>query len=135
MKEITVEAVTKSIGVVTAFVDEALEHIGCPPKANAQIDICIDEILGNIVRYAYGASTGSATIRLDFDETERLLSLTFIDRGTPFDPRNVPEPDITSPLDKRPIGGLGLFMVKKMVDSLTYRRENECNVLIIRKRI
>lgn len=101
----------------------------------AFLGICIDEIFGNIARYAYGSGAGSATLRLDFDETERLFSLTFIDGGEPFDPRNVPEPDITSPLDERPIGGLGLFMVKKMVDSMTYRRENELNILTICKRI
>ena len=85
MREITVEAVTDSISKVTDFVDDELDRIGCPPKANAQIDICIDEIFSNIAQYAYGAGTGSATVRLDFDEEERLLSLTFVDSGMPFD--------------------------------------------------
>ena len=135
MDEITVEAATKNISKITNYVDEALERLGCPPKAKAQIDICIDEIFSNIARYAYGPGTGSATVRLDFDETERLVSLTLIDRGSPFDPRDVPDPDITSPLDERPIGGLGLFMVRKMVDALDYRREDGRNILTIRKRI
>lgn len=135
MKEITVEATTSSITAVTSFVDAELERIDCPMKANTQIDICIDEIFGNIASYAYGSDTGSATIQLDFDEAERIVSLTFIDGGMPFDPRDVPEPDTTSPLEERPIGGLGLFMVKKMVDSLDYQREGGRNVLTICKRI
>jgi len=135
VREITVEAVTDSISKVTDFVDDALDRIGCPPKANAQIDICIDEIFGNIARYAYGAEKGSATVRLDFDEEERLLSLTFVDSGTPFNPCDVPEPDTTSPLAERPIGGLGLFMVRKMVDSMEYQRQEPFNILTLRKRI
>ena len=135
MPEVTVEAVKGSIPEVTEFVDAELERIGCPMKANMQIDICIDEIFANIANYAYGSRTGSATVRLDFDEAERLLSLTFIDSGEPFDPTNTPEPDITSPLEERPIGGLGLFMVKNMVDAMEYRREEGRNVLTIRKRV
>ena len=135
MGEITVEAVTDSISRVTAFVDEELERIGCPMKANMQLDICIDEIFGNIANYAYGSGSGNATVQLDFDEAERVVTLTFIDSGMAFDPRDAPEPDTTSPLEERPIGGLGLFMVKNMTDSLDYRREGGCNILTIAKRI
>ena len=135
MREITVAATTSSISEVTVFVDEELERLDCPPKANMQLDICIDEIFGNIAHYAYGSGSGDATVRLDFDETERLLSLTFIDSGSPFDPTDTPEPDTTSPLEERPIGGLGLFMVRKMVDAMEYRREDGRNILTIRKRI
>ena len=135
MREITVAATTSSISEVTVFVDEELERLDCPSKANMQLDICIDEIFGNIAHYAYGSGSGDATVRLDFDETERLLSLTFIDSGSPFDPTDTPEPDTTSPLEERPIGGLGLFMVRKMVDAMEYRREDEQNILTIRKRI
>lgn len=135
MGDITVLAATDNISKITAFVDAELENIGCPPKANAQIDICIDEIVANIAHYAYGSETGNATVRLDFDEAERIVSLAFIDSGMPFDPLDVPEPDITSPLAERPIGGLGLFMVKNMMDSMDYRREDGHNILTISKRI
>ena len=135
MIEVTVSATKDSISKFIASVDGELGRIGCPPKANAQIDICIDEILGNIARYAYGSGTGDATVRLDFDEAQRLVSLTFVDSGMPFDPRDVPEPDTTSSLEDRPIGGLGLFMVRNLVDSMAYRREDGQNVLTICKRI
>jgi len=135
MGDITVLAATENISKITAFVDAELENIGCPPKANAQIDICIDELVANIAHYAYGSETGNATVRLDFDEAERIVSLAFIDSGMPFDPLDVPEPDITSPLAERPIGGLGLFMVKNMMDSMDYRREDGHNILTISKRI
>jgi anti-sigma regulatory factor (Ser/Thr protein kinase) len=135
MREITVAAVTNSISKVTAFVDEELARIGCDAKANAQIDICIDEIFANIANYAYGTEAGDVLVRLEFGKTERLVSLTFIDAGMPFDPRDAPDPDITSPLEERPIGGLGLFMVRKLTDSMSYRREDGHNILTIHKRI
>ncbi len=135
MREITVDAVTDSIPKVAAFVDEELERLACAPKANMQIDVCIDEIVANVAHYAYGSDTGDVTVRLDFDEEQRIFSLTFIDAGVPFDPCNVPEPDITLPLEERPIGGLGLLMVRKMTDEMCYRREGEHNVLTVRKRI
>ena len=135
MRDMTVAATLDNISKVTAFVDEELGRIDCPRRANAQIDVCIDEIFANIARYAYDPDTGDVTVRLDFDETERLFSLSFIDCGKPFDPTNVPEPDITSPLEERPIGGLGLFMVKNLTDSITYQREGERNILTIQKRI
>lgn len=135
MRDITVAAILDNISMVTAFVDEELMRIGCPRKANAQIDICIDEIFANIAQYAYGSDTGDVTLHIEFDEAERLFSLSFIDCGQPFDPRDVPEPDITSPLEERPIGGLGLFMVKNLMDSMTYQHEDGRNILTIQKRI
>lgn len=135
MRDITLAATLDNISKVTDFVDEELERIGCPRKVKAQIDICIDEIFANIARYAYDSGTGDVTVRLDFDESERLFSLAFIDCGKPFDPTDVPEPDITSPLEERPIGGLGLFMVKNLMDSITYQREDGHNILTIQKRI
>lgn len=135
MSEITVEAVKENLSKIIAFVDEELGNIDCPPKANAQINICIDEIFGNIVRYAYGSGTGYSTVLLHIEEAKRLITLTFIDEGMPFDPLSVAEPDITLPLEERPIGGLGLLMVRSMVDSMEYRREDGRNVLTLRKHI
>ena len=135
MREITVEAVTGNIPKVTAFVDEELERLGCAPKANMQIDVCIDEVVANVANYAYGSDTGNVTVRLGFDEEQRIFSLTFVDAGVPFDPCSVPEPDTTLPLEERPIGGLGLLMVRKMSDEMLYRREGEHNVLTVRKRL
>ena len=135
MKEITVEATTGNIPKVAAFVDEELERLDCAPKANMQIDVCIDELVANVAHYAYGSGTGSVTVRLGFDEEQRIFSMTFVDAGVPFDPCNVPEPDISLPLEERPIGGLGLLMVRKMMDEMRYRREGEHNVLTVYKRI
>ena len=133
MKELTAPATLENITAVTAFVDEQLEALDCPMKAQIQIDVAIDELFGNIAHYAYGDTTGDATVRFDFDEVTRTASLTFIDGGTPFDPLAKADPDVTLSSEERSIGGLGIFMVKKTMDSVKYRYENGFNTLIIHK--
>lgn len=135
MKEITVAATLENIAVVTAFVDEQLEALDCPMKAQLQIDVAIDELFGNIAHYAYGDGTGNATARFDFDPVTRTASVTFVDRGVPFDPLDRDDPDVTLSAEARAVGGLGIFMVKKTMDALEYRYENGFNILTMRKRL
>ena len=135
MKELTVKAVLENIPAVTAFVDAQLEALDCPMKAQMQIDVAIDELFSNISRYAYPGGQGEATVRFVFDEAERVCSVIFIDRGIPFDPLAQQAPDTSLPLMDRPVGGLGIFLVKKTMDAVEYRHENGRNILTIRKRI
>ena len=135
MKELTVKAVLENIPAVTAFVDAQLEALDCPMKAQMQIDVAIDELFSNISRYAYPGGQGEATVRFAFDEAERVCSVIFMDRGIPFDPLAQQAPDVNSPLADRPIGGLGIFLVRKTMDSVSYRYENGQNILTIQKKI
>ena len=135
MKALTIAATPENIPQVTAFIDEHLEAVDCPMKAQMQIDIAIDELFANIAHYAYGDGTGEATVRFDFDEASRMASITFIDSGVPFNPLEVADPDVTLSAEEREIGGLGVFMVKKSMDTLVYSHENGYNVLTIQKRI
>ena len=95
MIELTVAATVENIGTVTDFVNEQLEALDCPMKAQMQIDIAIDELFGNIARYAYTPKTGPATVCIDTDERKRAVTITFIDSGIPFNPLAVEEPDVT----------------------------------------
>ena len=135
MKELTIAANLESITPVTAFIDEQLEALDCSMKAQMQIDIAIDELFGNIARYAYGEGQGDATVRFDFDEATRTVSITFNDSGMPFDPLEKADPDVTLSANEREIGGLGIFMVKKTMDKMEYSYENGFNILTIHKRI
>ena len=135
MKELTIAATVENIGTVTAFVDEQLEALDCPMKAQMQIDVAIDELLGNIANYAYGTGKGEVTVRFDFEPDSRTVALTFIDSGIPYDPLAKPDPDVTLAVEKRSVGGLGIFLVKKTMDDMTYARQDGHNVLTIRKRI
>ena len=135
MKELTVQATLENIPLVTAAMDEFLEALECPLKAQMQLDVAVDELFGNIAQYAYPDGTGSVTVRFDHDEAARMVSVTFMDSGVPFDPLKQRDPDLSLSIDDRKEGGLGIFMVKKTMDHMVYRHENGCNLLTIYKRI
>ena len=135
MKEMTIPATVGNIEKVTAFVDEQLQQIDCPPKAQMQIDIAIDELFGNIARYAYNPDTGPATVRVEVTQEPISVVITFIDHGVPYDPLKTAEPDISLSAEERTIGGLGIFLVKKTMDEITYEYKNGQNILRIRKDI
>lgn len=133
MKEMTLEATVDNIPVVTDFVDTELEALECPMKAQMQIDIAIDELFGNIAHYAYDPLTGPATVRVEVDDDPMAVIITFIDHGKPYDPLAGKEPDVTLNAEDREVGGLGVFLVKKTMDEITYEYKNGQNILKIRK--
>ena len=135
VRDITLEAVIGNIPVATAFVDEQLEQLDCPLKAQTQIDMALDELFNNIASYAYPAGSGTVDVRFEADPADRTVSVTLTDRGIPFDPLAKQDPDITLPAEQRQIGGLGIFLVKKTMDEVLYRREKDQNILTIRKKI
>lgn len=135
MKEIVVEATIESIPTVTAFVDEQLEQLECPMKTQMQVDVAIDELFSNIAYYAYNPEIGSATVRVEVAEDPLAVVITFIDNGIPYDPLANADPDITLPIEERGIGGLGIYMVKKTMDDVSYEYKDGQNILRIKKNI
>lgn len=135
MKELTVDATLESIPVITDFVDEQLEQFGCPMKAQAQIDIAIDELFSNIARYAYHPGVGPATVRVEVIEAPLSVVITFIDQGVPYDPLSQADPDVTLSAEERELGGLGIYIVKKNMSEITYEYKNGRNILRIRKEL
>jgi anti-sigma regulatory factor (Ser/Thr protein kinase) len=135
MKELTVDAVVENIARVTDFVDGQLEELGCPVKAQMQIDIAIDELFGNIAHYAYNPEVGAATVRVEVVEEPLSVVVSFIDHGVPYDPLAKEDPDVGLSLEEREIGGLGIYMVKKSMDEISYEYRDGQNILRIRKEI
>ena len=133
MKELTIAATVENIETVTDFVNEQLEALDCPMKAQMQIDVAIDELFGNIAHYAYNPDVGDATVRVEVIDDPLSVIITFVDKGVPYDPLTAADPDVTLSAEDRAIGGLGVFMVKKTMDEITYRYENGSNILSIRK--
>ena len=133
MKELTLTATVENIDVVTDFVNEQLEALDCPMKAQMQIDVAIDELFGNIAHYAYTPEVGDATVRVETEEDPLAVVITFIDRGIPYDPLAKEDPDVTLSAGDRKIGGLGIYMVKKSMDDITYEYKDGMNILAIKK--
>ena len=133
MKELTIAATTENIGVVTDFVNEQLESFDCPIKAQMQIDIAIDELFGNIAHYAYNPEVGDATVRVEVKDEPLAVVITFIDKGVPYDPLKKSDPDTSLSAEEREIGGLGIYMVKKSMDEISYEYKDGQNILTILK--
>ncbi len=135
MNEITLKATIENIPRATAFIDEALEAAACSMKAQMQIDVAIDELFSNIALYAYAPGSGSATVRVETELDPPAAIITFIDRGVPFDPLSACTPDVSLPACERDAGGLGVFMVKKIMDEVVYAYRDGENIIRIKKRL
>ena len=127
MKELEIEAKIENLEQVLAFVDEELEKADCPVKTTIQIDVAVEEIFVNIARYAYNPEVGKATIRVEV--RDGAVALTFVDNGVPYDPLAKEDPDITLSVEERQIGVLGIFMVKKSMDNISYEYKDGSNIL------
>lgn len=135
MLELTLPAVLESIPRAIGFIDQRLEEAGCGVKAQMQIDLAMDELLANIVHYAYAPGTGDMTVRFEFLEESGQAAITLVDGGRPFDPLQQDDPDVTLSIEERPIGGLGIYLVRKTMDEMRYEFRDGRNVLTILKRI
>jgi sigma-B regulation protein RsbU (phosphoserine phosphatase) len=135
VKEILIDAKPEKLPELTEFAENFLDEIGCPLKTKLQIDVMLDEIFTNIVSYAYAPGEGKARISFECLEGPKRAVITFADRGMPFDPTKVEEPDISLPAEERKIGGLGILMVRKTMDDVSYEYKDGQNILTVIKNI
>ncbi len=133
MEKITVEATVDNLQQIIDFATERLEARDCPIKASMQLELVIEEVFVNIASYAYESATGEATFCMDFTQNPDAVFLTFIDGGKPYNPLEKTDPDITLDVNEREIGGLGIFLVKKNVDEISYERTDNKNILRMKK--
>ena len=126
-----IEALTDVLG----FVDLMLEKYECPMKIQTGVCVAIEEVFVNVARYAYKDGEGDAELTIGFNDESRTVTFIIKDKGVPFDPLQKPDPDITLSADERDIGGLGIFITKKTMDTVTYAYENGENILTMTKKI
>ena len=118
---------------VIGFIEENLEKAGCPLKIQMSIEVAIEEIFVNVAHYAYNGEDGDAKVSFEFNPGTRTATFIIADRGIPFNPLKKEDPDITLSADEREIGGLGIFITKKTMDSIHYSYENNENILTMTK--
>lgn len=135
MPELMTEAKTENLNDVLSFVKSQTDKYACPPKIIMQLNLVIEEIFVNIASYAYNSGTGPVRIRADIKKDPLSIVIEFADDGVPYNPLAKEDPDITLSAEKRQIGGLGIYMVKKCVDNISYKYENGQNILTIEKNI
>ncbi|WP_303841098.1 ATP-binding protein [Anaerotruncus colihominis] len=135
MAELSVPATLENLELVTGFIHERLKLAGCPAKIMTQVSLAVEEIYVNIAHYAYHPNIGEATVRCEVGGEPLQVTIGFADEGKPYNPLLQKDPDVTQDADQRQIGGLGVFMVKKLMDKITYEFIDGKNVLTIRKRM
>ncbi len=130
MTELVIEAKLENMEIVQDFIGKRL--VGSPVKIQNQISIAVDEIFSNIARYAYHPGVGSAKVRISVGDD---ITIEFEDSGVAYDPLSAGKPDTTLPAEERELGGLGLYLVENLMDSVEYGREGSMNILTIKKNL
>ena len=136
MKEenvLRIPAKLEGMDVILAFVSYLLDTHGCTPKARPQLRMAVEELYVNVTLYAYPSGEGWAEIRGSIEDG--VATFCLIDGGTPFDPLAKPDPDILLSGEERGIGGVGIYMVKSMVDEVEYEYRDGCNQLTLKKQL
>ena len=126
-------ATISDIPAVTEFVETELEKLDCPMKSTIQINVAIDELLSNIIKYGYVKQPGPVTVSVIAKDDPHGVCIRFEDEGIPYNPLNKEDPDVSLSVEERGIGGLGIFLVKKTMDDIKYAYDNGKNILSITK--
>ena len=129
------EALVENIPVATDFVNAQLDEVGCSPAEEMEIDVVLDEVLSNIANYAYSPDVGIVTIQVETEKDAPMVTISFADRGIPYNPLEQEAPDVNVPLQKRKIGGLGIHLTKKLMDNVSYESRAGKNILHIHKKL
>ena len=121
------------ISLLPAFVEDAVKASKLNPEMESSLNLALEEAVTNVIDYAYPERT-EGEVLIDAAVTDKALTFTITDNGKPFDPTARPEVDINAGVEDRPIGGLGIHLVRQIMDEVRYERRGEKNVLIITKR-
>ena len=133
MEKLTVEAIVENLSVVTDFIIDPMQELNCKPKILMQMELVIEELFVNVAIYAYTSKKGNCTVVREFEEEPRAITVTLIDSGIPYNPLLREDPDTSLGVEERAIGGLGIFLVKKNVDEISYEHKEGQNILRFKK--
>lgn len=133
MRELIFAASDEALAEVMRLLDEELDAAGCPDRTRMQLQIAVEEIFVNIVRYAYPDGTGEATLQVWREDDPRRIVVRFADGGPRYNPLEAAAPDTTLPAEERAIGGLGIFLARKSVDAMEYEYTGGRNVTTMTK--
>ena len=120
---------------VTAALDRWRIARGLQVSAVWPFQVALDEMLSNTLRCGYADDPEEHEIEVRFAIEGGLMQVAIVDDAAPFDPLQAKAPDTTAPLEQRRAGGLGIFLVRELMDEVRYQRVDGCNVLTLRKRV
>jgi serine/threonine-protein kinase RsbW len=131
--QLSVGSDMKNLAVIAGFVTKVAEKLGLDEDETFALQMAIDEACSNVMEHAYcGRSDGKVWLQVQAEDDQVVVVIR--DQGEPFDPKSVPRPDISAPLHKRQNGGLGLYLMEKLMDSVEWEFDPERgNTLTMRK--
>lgn len=118
---------------INNFIEQSLNELDIQGESCGHICVSLDEAVTNVVMYAYPKTKGN--VRITIERLNDRLSVEIIDSGVPFNPLNHPVPDVSASIEKRMIGGLGIHLMRNMMNELNYRRIGDKNCLSLVKHI
>jgi serine/threonine-protein kinase RsbW len=132
-EQIRLPAVLDNLRPLLRFIDDYGLKVGLDGRSRQQVEVAADEILTNIINYAYPEGGGEIRVTCNIDPSGR-LSVEIVDGGIPFNPLEAESPALPSRIEEQGIGGLGILLAKRLVDEIRYRRENNLNILTLHKK-
>ena len=124
MSKLTFDADFKNLDDIREFVGEVAQRIGFSEKEVYSIQLAADEASTNIIEHAY-AGVGDGKIEIECSVTDKEFKIVMHDTGNPFDPSSVPEPNVKAELSERKIGGLGMYLMRQLMDEVNYESSSE----------
>lgn len=134
LQSITLLSEIPEIARLAGFIGKIGEELKLSPSLVASLNIVLEESVSNIILYAYPGKTGQQ-ITVEARKIDDCLVFTITDCGTAFDPTQVAEADITLSAEDRAVGGLGIFLIKKIMNEVEYQRIDGTNVFILKKNL
>ena len=133
-KQLVLQNDIEQVPTLALFVDEVCETVGLDMATTMKLNLAIEEAVVNVMNYAYPQGT-VGDISIEAQANDEQLAFIISDCGSPFDPTAQQEADITLSAEERPIGGLGIHLVRQIMDDVAYERKDNYNILTLRKKL
>lgn len=133
-KQLIILNKVEELNRVVALLEQLKEEWQLPDGSIMHLNLVLEEALSNVIFYAYETES-TQEIKIDFAYCDKLLEITITDTGKPFDPTQKEDPDIQLPAGERPIGGLGIFLIRHIMDQVSYERVGQENILKMTKKL
>lgn len=134
LRTLCIEARLENEKAAQRFLADALSAVDCPAKTRKELRLALEELFVNVARYAYAPGSGIIEVAVAVSDDGHGAKMVLRDGGTPFDPFDRADPEAPRTIEDAPIGGLGILMVKRLMDACAYRRVDGCNEVTVEKR-
>jgi anti-sigma regulatory factor (Ser/Thr protein kinase) len=131
---LTIKPDLNEISTISTALEDVMKNESFKEEEILDTQLAVEEAITNVIVHGYGETGITGDIAIICRATRGIVEIQIEDTAPPFDPLSLPEPDLTSDIDDRQIGGLGIFLIRRVMDGIVYRYENNKNILVLVKR-